>query len=71
MHLRDCQVDCGEAAYVGDTIGDMRMAARARVDAWAAGWSEIAGQDLIDNVCILKMRLALTGEHEVMVEWST
>lgn len=39
MHLSDCRVDCGEAAYVGDTIGDMQMASGAGVHAWAAGWS--------------------------------
>jgi phosphoglycolate phosphatase len=47
-HLRDCGVDCDEAAYVGDTIGDVRMATGAGVHAWAVGWSAVPSKDLID-----------------------
>jgi phosphoglycolate phosphatase-like HAD superfamily hydrolase len=46
-HLRDFQVDCGDAAYVGDAIGDVRMAIGAGVHAWAVGWSAVPSKDLI------------------------
>lgn len=46
LHLRDCQMQCGEAAYVGDTIGDVQMAARAGAHAWAVGWSRTSRADL-------------------------
>jgi phosphoglycolate phosphatase len=46
MHLSDCGVDCDEAAYVGDSAGDMQMASRAGVHAWAAGWSRVGSSDL-------------------------
>jgi len=46
-HLHDCDVECGEAAYVADTIGDVRMATGAGVHAWAVGWSAVPSKDLI------------------------
>lgn len=48
MHLRDCGIECDEAAYVGDTVGDMQMAALAGAHAWAVGWSTASKIDLVN-----------------------
>jgi len=37
-HLSVLKVLCENAAYVGDSVGDMAMAAGARARAWGAGW---------------------------------
>jgi phosphoglycolate phosphatase len=46
VHLDDCKVESAEAAYVGDTAGDMQMASAAGVHAWATGWSTTSAAEL-------------------------
>jgi phosphoglycolate phosphatase-like HAD superfamily hydrolase len=46
-HLTDFSVNPPEAVYVGDSIGDMRMAKGAMALAWGAGWGMTRATDLI------------------------
>ena len=38
IHLKDLGLSCKDAAYIGDSEGDMRMAKAAGSAAWAVGW---------------------------------
>ena len=41
VHLESLATRCDQAAYVGDSEGDMRMAKGAGVSAWGVGWSSV------------------------------
>lgn len=47
-HLADLGVECANAAYVGDSANDMKMARSASVLAWGVGWSPIGASALSD-----------------------
>jgi phosphoglycolate phosphatase len=47
LHLQDLNVSPGEAAYVGDREGDMRMGSGAGASAWGAGWGGSNTAELI------------------------
>lgn len=38
VHLQDLGLFCEDAAYLGDSEGDMRMATQAGSSAWGVGW---------------------------------
>lgn len=42
VHLDDLDISCENAAYVGDSEGDMRMARGAGSAAWGAGWGSLS-----------------------------
>jgi phosphoglycolate phosphatase-like HAD superfamily hydrolase len=47
LHLQDLKVSPGEAVYVGDRQGDMRMGSGAGASAWGVGWGGSNTAELI------------------------
>ena len=46
VHLDDLGISCLDAAYVGDSEGDMRMASGAGSAAWGVGWGSVSETEL-------------------------